>query len=98
MTGRDATRFFRNAFNFNLYEVDADGHVLGLLRGGRKGMINKAQPCTFGSTAIALDYASLPPTIRAADGSAIPPSGWSWNHTYLFGADQLGRDVLIRQL
>tara|TARA_R110002020_G_scaffold212953_9_gene419652 strand:+ start:1243 stop:2427 length:1185 start_codon:yes stop_codon:yes gene_type:complete len=92
------TRFFLNASNFNLYEVDDEGHVLGLLRGGRKDIIKKAQPFTFGDTAVTLDYASLPPTIRAADGALISPGGWSWNRTYLFGTDQLGRDVLVRQL
>ena len=45
------TRFFLNASNFNLYEVDAEGHVLGLLRGERKDMIKKSQPFKFGDTA-----------------------------------------------
>ena len=93
-----STRFFLNGSNFNLYEVDSEGHVLGLLRGGRKDIIKKAQPYSLGDTEITLDYASLPPTIRAADGATIAPSGWSWNHTYVFGTDQLGRDVLVRQL
>ena len=92
------TRFFLNASNFNLYEVDAEGHVLGLLRGGRKDMIKKIQPYTFGDTTVALDYSALPARLVAADGSTISPSGWSWNRTYLFGTDQLGRDVLVRQL
>ena len=93
-----ATRFFLNASNFNLYEVDAEGHVLGLIRGGRKDMMKKAQPFTFGDTDISLDYSSLPPRIVSVDGDTITPSGWSWNRTYLFGTDQLGRDVLVRQL
>ncbi|WP_332701277.1 ABC transporter permease [Devosia sp.] len=92
------TRFFLNASNFNLYEVDAEGHVLGLLRGERKDMLRKAQPFIFGDTTITLDYSKLPAKLVAADGTTISPSGWSWNRTYLFGTDQLGRDVLVRQL
>ncbi|WP_240232997.1 ABC transporter permease [Devosia lacusdianchii] len=94
----DTTRFFLNASNFNLYEVDAEGHVLGLLRGERKDMIKKSQAFEFGDTTITLDYKTLPAKLVAADGATIAPSGWSWNRTYLFGTDQLGRDVLVRQL
>ena len=92
------TRFFLNASNFNLYEVDEAGHVLGILRGERKDMIKKSQPFKFGDTAVTLDYSARPARLLAADGTAILPSGWSWNMTYLFGTDQLGRDVLVRQL
>jgi len=92
------TRFFLNASNFNLYEVDAEGHVLGLLRGERKDMLKKSQAFIFGDTTLTLDYSKLPAKLVAADGAAIAPSGWSWNRTYLFGTDQLGRDVLVRQL
>jgi len=92
------TRFFLNASNFNLYEVDSDGHVLGLLRGERKDMLRKSQAFMFGDTTITLDYSKLPARLLTADGQTLFPSGWSWNRTYLFGTDQLGRDVLVRQL
>ncbi|QDZ13159.1 ABC transporter permease [Devosia ginsengisoli] len=92
------TRFFLNASNFNLYEVDAEGHVLGLLRGERKDMLKKSQAFEFGDTTITLDYSRLPAKLVAEDGATISPSGWSWNRTYIFGTDQLGRDVLVRQL
>lgn len=94
----ETTRFFLNASNFNLYEVDGEGHVLGILRGERKDMIRKSQAFEFGDTTVTLDYKSLPAKLVATDGSTIAPSGWSWNRTYLFGTDQLGRDVLVRQL
>ena len=94
----DTTRFFLNASNFNLYQVDEAGHVLGLLRGERKDMVNKSQAFAFGDTKVTLDYSALPARLVAADGATISPSGWSWNRTYLFGTDQLGRDVLVRQL
>jgi oligopeptide transport system permease protein len=94
----ETTRFFLNASNFNLYEVDDTGHVLGLLRGERKDMIKKSQAFEFGDTTVTLDYKTLPAKLVAADGTTIVPTGWSWNRTYLFGTDQLGRDVLVRQL
>ncbi|MET3926094.1 ABC transporter permease [Devosia sp. 2618] len=93
-----STRFFLNASNFNLYEVDGEGHVLGLLRGERKDMIKKSQDFKFGDATVTLDYSSLPAKLVTADGTTINPNGWSWNMTYVFGTDQLGRDVLVRQL
>ncbi len=94
----EVTRFFLNASNFNLYEVDAEGHVLSLVRGERRDMIKKSQAFEFGDVVVTLDYSRLPPRILLADGSELRPSGWSWNRTYLFGTDQLGRDILVRQL
>jgi oligopeptide transport system permease protein len=93
-----STRFFLNASNFNLYEVDSGGRVLGILRGERKDMIKKAQPFKFGDQTVTLDYSKLPAKLVLPDGAELRPSGWSWNMTYLFGTDQLGRDVLVRQL
>lgn len=94
----DTTHFFLNASNFNLYEVDADGQILGLLRGGRKDILKKSQPYEFGDQALTLDYSSLPARLLLEDGTELRPSGWNWNRTYLFGTDQLGRDILVRQL
>jgi oligopeptide transport system permease protein len=94
----DTTHFFLNASNFNLYQVDAGGQVLGLLRGERKDILKKSQPYEFGDKALTLDYSSLPARLLLEDGTELRPSGWNWNRTYLFGTDQLGRDILVRQL
>lgn len=94
----ETTHFFLNASNFNLYEVDTEGHVLSLVRGERRDMIKKSQAFEFGDTTVTLDYSRLPPRLLLADGSELRPSGWSWNRTYIFGTDQLGRDILVRQL
>lgn len=94
----EVTRFFLNASNFNLYEVDGEGHVLSLVRGERRDMIKKSQAFEFGDVVVTLDYSRLPPRLLLEDGSELRPSGWSWNRTYLFGTDQLGRDILVRQL
>jgi len=92
------TRFFLNASNFNLYEVDNSGHIVGIIRGERKDMLKKSQAFEFGDKTVVLDYSSLPARLVAPDGSVLQPEGWQWNMTYLFGTDQLGRDVLVRQL
>ncbi|KKB79355.1 hypothetical protein VW29_17460 [Devosia limi DSM 17137] len=92
------TRFFLNASNFNLYEVDNSGHIVGIIRGERKDMLKKSQAFQFGDKIVVLDYSSLPARLVAPDGAVLQPEGWQWNMTYLFGTDQLGRDVLVRQL
>lgn len=92
------TRFFLNSGNFNLYEVSNSGKVLGLIRGERRDILNKRQTFNFGDTQIILDFSSLPATLLNADETELPKQGWQWNMTYLFGTDQLGRDVLVRQL
>jgi oligopeptide transport system permease protein len=94
----EVMRFFLNASNFNLYEVDEAGHVLSLVRGERRDIIKKSQAFEFGDVAVTLDFSSLPPRLLLDDSSELRPSGWSWNRTYLFGTDQLGRDILVRQL
>jgi oligopeptide transport system permease protein len=89
------TRFFFNSGNLNLYEVTTDGHIAGLLR-GKKDLIKKQTVFSFGDAEVTLNMATQ--TLVRADGAALAPSGWQWNMSYLFGTDQLGRDVLARQL
>lgn len=89
------TRFFFNSGNLNLYEVTADGRIAGLLR-GKKDLIKKQTLFSFGDAEVTLNMATQ--TLVRADGTALAPSGWQWNMSYLFGTDQLGRDVLARQL
>ena len=91
----EVTRFFFNAGNLNLYEVTEDGRIAGLIR-GKKDLIKKQTVFSFGDTEVTLNTASQ--TLVRADGAALAPGGWQWNMSYLFGTDQLGRDVLARQL
>ncbi|MDB5538036.1 MAG: transporter permease [Devosia sp.] len=93
-----STRFFLNASNFNLYQVSEGGQVEEIIRGERKDMLKKRQAFKFGDQAVTLDYSSLPAKLLNADGSVLRPEGLQWNMTYLFGTDQLGRDVLVRQM
>ena len=47
-------------------------------------------------TLVFLDYSHLPNTVLDAEGNRIETSEKKWNHTYLLGTDQLGRDILTR--
>ncbi|NDV00548.1 ABC transporter permease [Pseudoroseicyclus tamaricis] len=89
---------FVNTGNLNLYGVDEGGHVTGLLPGGRKDMINRQTIWQVGGAEVVLDYSSLPPVLAQEGGPGLSPGPTKWNRTYLFGTDQLGRDVLVRQL
>jgi len=91
----DGTRFFFNSGNFNLYEVTPEGHVEGLLRSTKKDLIKKQQQFKFGDKLVVMDTSRQTLTL---DGAPLEPTGWQWNRSNLFGTDQLGRDVLARQL
>ncbi len=93
-----STRFFLNASNFNLYEVTDAGQVVGIIRGERKDLLKKSQAFAFGDAKIVLDYSKLPARLVTDLGQALESEGLQWNMTYVFGTDQLGRDVLVRQL
>lgn len=86
-----------NDGNLNLYEIDPDGHVVGLVPGGRKDMINRQTTWTLGGSEVVLDYSEQPPVLLE-NGAPVEAAETRWNRTYLFGTDQLGRDVLVRQL
>jgi oligopeptide transport system permease protein len=89
------TRFFFNTGNLNLYEVTEDGRIAGLLR-GKKDLIKKQTLFTFGDTEVTLHTPTQ--TLTTDAGVVLAPGRWQWNMSNLFGTDQLGRDVLARQL
>ena len=89
------TRFFFNSGNLNLYEITANGRVAGLIR-GKKDLLKKQTAYTFGDTLVTLSTPTQ--TLTHADGTVLSPGAWQWNMSNLFGTDQLGRDVLARQL
>jgi len=90
------TRFFFNSGNLNLYEVTPSGEVAGLIRPAKKDLIKKQQQFKFGDQQVLLDTAKQ--QLSFADGTALVPTGWQWNMSNVLGTDQLGRDVLARQL
>ncbi|SLN74227.1 ABC transporter permease [Roseisalinus antarcticus] len=96
--GADARQtVFANPGNLQLYAVEA-GHVTGLVPGGRRDMINRRTVWQIGGAEVILDYSDGEPVLRQEDGPGLAEAGRQWNRTYLFGTDQLGRDVLVRQL
>ncbi len=97
-SGGASTRFFLNASNFNLYQVTDAGEVVGIIRGERKDLLKKSQAFAFGDAKIVLEYSKLPARLVTDLGQALESEGLQWNMTYVFGTDQLGRDVLVRQL
>jgi len=90
----DTTRFFLNSGNLNLYEVSPDGRIAGLIR-GKKDLLKKQNVFSFGDAEVTLN---TPTQVLTRDGVALAPGPWQWNMSNLFGTDQLGRDVLARQL
>ena len=89
------TRFFFNAGSQNLYLLAPDGRLEDLVR-PKKDLMKKTQLFTLGGIEVTLTPAKQQLTL--ADGTVLVPSGWQWNTTNILGTDQLGRDVLARQL
>lgn len=94
--GGATTRFFFNSGNLNIYEVTPSGEVAGLIRPAKKDLIKKQQQFRFGDREVVLDTAKQ--RLSFADGTVLTPTGWQWNMSNWLGTDQLGRDVLARQL
>lgn len=88
---------FVNTSNLNLYTVNADGGIDALLRPERKDMLNRQTIWQIDGHEVVLDYSQRPPTLLVDDVPAAA-GGLALNTRNPFGTDQLGRDVLVRQL
>ena len=80
-----------------LIEVDSEGHLVRQLKKKKDDSALKRTSFTWDDdTLVWLDYSAQPNTILDADGNRIESGKKLWNHTYLLGTDQLGRDILTR--
>ena len=80
-----------------LIEVDREGNLVRQLKKKKDDSKEKRTSFTWDDdTLVFLDYSRLPNTVLDAEGNRIETSEKKWNHTYLLGTDQLGRDILTR--
>ena len=80
-----------------LIEVDREGNLVRQLKKKKDDSKEKKTSFTWDDdTLVFLDYSRLPNTVLDAEGNRIETSEKKWNHTYLLGTDQLGRDILTR--
>ena len=80
-----------------LIEVDGEGNLVRQLKKKKDDSKQKRTSFTWDDeTLVYLDYSRLPNTILDSEGNRVEISQKKWNHTYLLGTDQLGRDILTR--
>ncbi len=92
-----AQKVFVNNSNLSLYHVNADGGIDALIRHHRRDMMNRQTRWVIDGQTVVLDY-SQRPAVLSIDGAVAKPGGLALNSRNPFGTDQLGRDVLVRQL
>lgn len=86
-----------NTSNLSLYSVGADGGINALLRPETRDMINRQSTWDIEGRTVVLDYGQRP-AVLSVDGDIAQAGGLSLNMRNPFGTDQLGRDVLVRQM
>lgn len=89
-------RVFFNAGSQLLYAIGPDGALGDLIRPAKKDMLKKSLLFSIGDRKVSIQTARAEITLE--DGTLLARGGWVWNSIYPFGSDQLGRDVLARQL
>ncbi len=89
-------RFFFNSGSQLLYAIGSDGSLGRLIRPAKKDLMKRSLIFDIGDRKLTIQTAKG--VFSLDDGSEITTSGWVWNSIYPLGTDQLGRDVLARQL
>ncbi len=91
------TQVFVNESNLSLYAIGEGGGIDDLLRPGARDMIARQSTWEIAGRTVILDYAQRLPVLTV-DGTPSTPGSLSLNTRNPFGTDQLGRDVLVRQM
>lgn len=91
------TEVFVNTSNLSLYNVSDNGGLDALIRPDGRDMMNRQTNWVIDEHELVLDY-SQRPAVLSIDGEVAQMGGFSVNWRNPFGTDQLGRDVLVRQL
>ncbi|WP_417247893.1 ABC transporter permease [Celeribacter sp.] len=86
-----------NTSNLNLYEVSEDGGLTAMLRPDRQDVLNRKKIWEIEGHEVVLDF-SQRPAILTIDDETAQAGGLTLNTRNPFGTDQLGRDVLVRQM
>jgi len=79
-----------------LYTVTPKGRILEKLNPVENNVMKKYQVYEVNGEKITVDYSKKPTQLKRADESVIEPYKKVWNKRFIFGTDELGRDVLIR--
>jgi oligopeptide transport system permease protein len=89
-------RVFFNSGSQLLYAIGQDRSLGDLIRPKKKDLMQKTLLFSIGDRQVTIQTSKG--LIFLDDGAPLPSAGWVWNSIYPFGTDQLGRDVLARQL
>ena len=97
LTGPEADRYVYITQGLKLIEVDGEGNLIRQLKKKKDDAQLKQTSFIWNDdTLVILDYSQMPNTILDSDGNRVETGRTLWNHTYLLGTDQLGRDILTR--
>lgn len=79
-----------------LYTVESDGRIIEKLMPVENNVMQKYQVYDVDGQKITIDFSKKPTQLKREDGTALQVYKKVWNKRYVFGTDELGRDVLIR--
>lgn len=93
-----AKNYFYITRNMKVIETDSSGNLLRQLKKRKDDEANSVIFFKYDEdgTMIRLDYSEKPVAILDAEGNRLPADVRLWNHSYILGTDNLGRDILTR--